>query len=187
MPAAGGSAHHEIPHQEHKDKLNPASVFLSLVLALFIIALGERATFDVNRLFNPTYKDCTPPQYLIISDRVCQAENNGLQNLLFHSYVTVPLFLLALGLMFYFKHRRNGRLWYEALYRVAGMAMFVFGLQILLEITFYLFQYHPLVAWYFIFIAGSTVIVTLVVYIERRQALKRALRRGSAAAHGVQH
>lgn len=187
LPAATGAPHHGTPHPEHKDKLMATSVFLSLLLTIFVIALGERAAYDVNRLFNPSYGSCNPPRYLVISDRVCQVLDNGLQNLLFHSYVTVPIFLIALGLMVYFKHRRAGVLWHEALYRVAGMVMLVFGLQILLEVTFYLFQYHPLVAWYFTFIAGITVASALVVYIERRQAEKRALKRGLGDYRGEHH
>lgn len=182
LPPPSGQ-HHGGHHQEQKkEKLAPLSVFLSLILMMFFIALGERATYDVNRLFNPTYNNCNPSRYLIISDRACQVEYSGLNTLLFHSYVTLPIFLLFLIVMLVFRKRRLPT-WHEALYRVAGMMALVFGLQFLLEITFYLFQYYPLAAWYFAFTAGIIAVVSLVVHLERKRTQKRLAKHGGNPEH----
>lgn len=177
-------AHHQPAHAPRKDKLTAASVFLSLLLAIFLIALAERAVYDVNRIFNPLYGQCNPSRYLIISDSVCQVEKFAMQTVLFHSYVTFPVFLLFLVLALIFK-RNHKQTWQSALYRVSAVVALVFGLQLLLECTFYLFHYHRLIAWYFVFGMGVITTIWLVVYLERQQEKKRQLKRhgGPEAGH----
>lgn len=148
-------------------------VFLSLLLALTLIALGERALYDLNRLYNPHYAECNQTLYLITRGESCPVERHAFQQLLLHSYVSLPLFLIFLGLMLYLRHRRLST-WQRALFRVSSTVAIVFGVQFVLEVAIYLFRFHKNIAWYFIFILSALVLTTLMIYIERKNAKKKA-------------
>ncbi|GEM_PF-1534776 len=177
------SSYHHSPAPKRREKLTAASVFLSLLLAVFLVGLGERGIYDLNRLLNPLYSQCQPSKYLIITDRACQVEMFALKTVLFHSYVSVPLFLLFLFITIFLRRRRR-QTWQEAIFRVTGVVVFVFGLQLLLEVTFYLFQYHRLIAWYFSFGAGIISAIWLVIHLERRQEAKRLAKHQGGDHHG---
>ena len=165
------------PHQPRptppKEKLTGFSVLLSLLLAITLIILGERGLYDLNRLSNPHYNDCNQAAFLITRGASCPAENFAFQNVLLHSYVSFPLFVVFLILMLYLRHHRLNT-WQKALFRVSGVVSIFFGLQFLAEAIIFLLNFHTLVGIYVTLTLGAVMLSTLVIYFERRAAKKRA-------------
>ncbi len=163
------------PHlSKPKDHLTPLSVFLALLLAATLIALGERGLYDLNRLYNPQYQSCNQGSLLpTLGGESCAAEHYIFTSLLLHSYVSLPLFVFFLALMLFLRNRRLGT-WQRALFRVSNTVAIVFGLQFLFEVTLYLFRFHRITAWYFFLTVLALFLITLVIYLERKQARKKA-------------
>lgn len=156
-----------------KEKLTGISILLSLFLAIILIILGERGLYDLNRLFNPHYNDCNQAAFLITRGASCPAENFAFQNVLLHSYVSFPLFVIFLILMLYLRHHRLNT-WQRALFRVSGVVSIFFGLQFLAEAITYLLKFHTLVGIYVTLVLVATILIYLVIYLERRASKKRA-------------
>ena len=164
---------HHVPHAKPKEHLTALRVFLSFLLTLTLVALGERGLYDLNRLFNPLYQVCNQAQYLLSVGQSCQVESYAFKELLLHSYISFPLFVIFLGLMLYLRHHRLST-WQRALFRVSSAVAIIFGVQFLLEVVFFLFRFHQVEAWYFSLGVVAVLLMTLVIYLERRQARKHA-------------
>ncbi len=121
------------------------SVFLSFLLTVTLVALGERGLYDLNRLYNPQYQACNQAQYLLTGGQSCQVESYAFKTLLFHSYVSFPLFVIFLGLMLYLRHHRLTT-WQRALFRVSSSVAIIFGVQFLMEVILFLFHFHRIEA-----------------------------------------
>ena len=165
---------HQVAHSAPpKERLTNASVLLSLFLAIILIVLGERGLYDLNRLYNPHYYDCNQADFLITRGASCPAENFAFQNVLLHSYVSFPLFVVFLVLMLYLRHHRLNT-WQKALFRVSGVVSVFFGLQFMAEAITFLLKFRPLAGIYVALTLGAVIFATLVIYFERRAAKKRA-------------
>ncbi|MDP3986357.1 MAG: hypothetical protein U1C53_01635 [Candidatus Veblenbacteria bacterium] len=160
-----------LPVKEH---LTVSGVFLSLLLALTLIGLGERGLFDINRIYNPHYDECSQATFLISWGESCPAEQFAFQNVLLHSYVSFPLFVIFLILMLYLRHRRLST-WQRAIFRVSSVVSIFFGIQFVAEVVTYLFQFHHLVGIYVAFGLGAIILTSLVISLERRAAKKRSI------------
>lgn len=156
-----------------KEKLTGTSVLLSLLLAIILIILGERGLYDLNRLYNPHYNDCNQAAFLFTRGASCPAENFAFQNVLLHSYVSFPLFVIFLMLMLYLRHHRLNT-WQKALFRVSGVVSIFFGLQFMAEVITFLLKFHTLVGIYVTLVLLAAILITMVIYFERRAAKKRA-------------
>lgn len=156
-----------------KDKLTGTSVLLSLILTIILIGLGQRGLYDLNRIYNPHYNSCNQAAFLITRGDSCPAEEFAFQNVLLHSYVSFPLFVIFLILMLYLRHHRLNT-WQRALFRVSGVVSIFFGLQFLAESIIYLLKFHYLVGVYVTLVLGAVIASVLVIYLERRAAKKRA-------------
>jgi len=156
-----------------KERLTGTSVLLSLFLTLILIILGERGLYDLNRLFNPHYQDCNQANFLITRGDSCPAEQFAFQNVLLHSYVSFPLFVIFLILMLYLRHHRLNT-WQKALFRVSGVVSIFFGLQFIAEAIIFLLKFHYLVGIYVTLVLAAIMVAALVIYLERRAAKKRS-------------
>lgn len=169
QPAAGSSA----SHSKVKEHLSSLGVFLSFLLTVTLIAIGQRGIYDLNRLYNPDYLLCNQAQYLLTAGKSCPVEKYAFQTVLFHSYISVPLFVIFLSLMLYLKrHRLNP--WQKAMFRVSGAVAIFFGVEFLFEVTIYLFRFYRIAAWYFSLTAVAMLLVWLLIYNERRHAKQKA-------------
>lgn len=157
-----------------KERLTGASVLLSFLLTVTLLGLGERGLYDLNRMYNPHYYTCNQAAFLITVGESCPAEEFAFQNVLLHSYVSFPLFVIFLVLMLYLRHHRLNT-WQKALFRVSGIVSIFFGLQFLAEAVIFLLKFHYLIGIYVTLVLGAIVLATLVIYLERRAAKKRSL------------
>ncbi|MBI5466356.1 MAG: hypothetical protein HY974_03645 [Candidatus Kerfeldbacteria bacterium] len=156
-----------------REHLTTAGVFLSLLLGVTLVGLGQRGLYDLNRLYNPHYQVCNQARYILSGGDSCPVETYAFKTVLLHSYLSLPLFLIFLGLMLYLRtHRLNT--WQKAMFRVSNGVAIFFGVEFLLELIIYLFQYHRIVGWYFSLTVTATLLIVLVIYIERRAARKKA-------------
>jgi len=167
------SGHNKVHHKPTKERLALSSVFLSLLLAITLIGLGQRGLYDLNRLFNPHYQVCNQARYLLSVGDSCPWEQYAFNTVLLHSYLSLPLFVLFLGLVIWLRKRRLAT-WQTALYRVSNGVAIFFGVEFILEVIIYLFQYHQVVGWYAALGITAILLIVLVVYIERRNAAKKA-------------
>ena len=156
-----------------KPRLTATSVFLSFLLSATLVGLGERGLYDLNRFFNPFYQACNQARYLISGGESCPVEQHAVRQLLLHGYVSVPLFIIFLGLVLYLRQNRLAT-WQQALFRVSSAIAIVFGVQFLLEATLFLFRFYRTESWYFMLGIGAVLLMVLVVYTERRAARKKA-------------
>ena len=159
--------------QTPKERLTGTSVLLSFFLTIILIILGERGLYDLNRLYNPHYASCNQADFLITRGSSCPAEQFAFQNVLLHSYVSFPLFVIFLILMLYLRHHRLNT-WQKALFHVSGVVSIFFGLQFLAEAIIFLIKFHYLVGIYVTLVLGAIIVATLVIYSERRATKKRA-------------
>ncbi|MFZ5390683.1 MAG: hypothetical protein ACOZAJ_00180 [Patescibacteria group bacterium] len=166
------------PNKPHKEQMALTSVLLSILLAITLIGLGQRGLYDLNRLYNPHYQVCNQAKYLLSVGDSCPWETYAFKTVLLHSYLSLPLFLIFLGLVFYFRKRRLGT-WQTALYRVSNGVAIFFGVEFVLEVIIYLFQYHKVAAWYTSLGLAALLLAILVIYIER----KRYLNKKAVAGH----
>ncbi len=155
-----------------RERLTGTSVLLAFLLTITLISLGERGLYDLNRLYNPHYYECNQAAFLISRGESCPAEEFAFQNVLLHSYVSFPLFVIFLILMLYLRHHRLNT-WQRALFRVSGIVSIFFGLQFLAEAIIFLLKFHYLVGIYVSLVLGAVVLSVLVIYLERREAQKR--------------
>lgn len=171
QPGAHSNEHtHSTPT---KEKLTGISVFLSLLLAGTLISLVERGIYDLNRLYNPHYEACNQRTFLISRGASCPVEEFALKQVLLHSYVSFPLFLVFFIFMLALRKRRLST-WQRALFRVSGVVSVFFGIQFLAELLIYLFQFHHIVGVYTAYLLGVITLVSFVIVLERRNARKRA-------------
>jgi hypothetical protein len=172
QPVTGNSSH-SAGHGSAKERLTTAGVFLSLMLGVTLVGLGQRGLYDLNRLYNPHYQICNQARYLLTAGDSCPVESYAFKTVLLHSYLSLPLFLIFLGLMLYLRpHRLNT--WQKAMFRVSNGVSIFFGVEFLLELVIYLFQYHRILGWYFSLTTLAVLLTILVIYIERRSARKKA-------------
>ncbi len=157
-----------------KEHLTGGSVLLSFLLTVILLSLGERGLYDLNRIYNPHYNNCNQAAFLITVGESCPAEEFAFQNVLLHSYVSFPLFVVFLILMLYLRHHRLNT-WQKALFRVSGLVSIFFGLQFLVEAVIFLLKFHYIMGIYVTLILGAIVLATLVIYLERRAVRKRTL------------
>ncbi|MBU1038624.1 hypothetical protein KKC17_00075 [Patescibacteria group bacterium] len=174
QPVSGASHKSNKPR---KEQMALSSVFLSVLLAVALIGLGQRGLYDLNRLYNPHYQVCNQANYLLSAGESCLWETYAFKTVLLHSYLSLPLFLIFLGLVFYFRKRRLGT-WQTALYRVSNGVAIFFGVEFILEVIVYLFQYHKVAAWYTSLGLAALLLAILVVYIERRRAFNKKTGQG---------
>ena len=156
-----------------KERLTTMSVFLSLLLAVTLVGLGQRGLYDLNRVYNPHYQVCNQASYLLTRGDSCPIEKYALQQVVLHSYLSLPLFLVFLGLTLYLRRRRLST-WQKAMFRVTSAVSIFFGVEFLLELIVYLFQYHHITGWYFSLGVAAILLIVLVIYIERRETRKKA-------------
>lgn len=155
-----------------KERLTVTSILLSFLLSVILISLGERALYDLNRLYNPHYNACNQAAFLITAGESCPAEQFAFQNVLLHSYVSLPLFVIFFVLMLYLRHHRLNT-WQKALFRVSGVVSIFFGLQFLAEAIIYLLRFHYLMGIYVTLVLSAVFLAGMVIYLERRAAKKR--------------
>lgn len=160
-------------HAKPKEHLTAMSVFLSFLLTVTLIGLGQRGIYDLNRLYNPEYQVCNQAEYLLSVGKSCAIEKYAFQTVLFHSYVSFPLFLIFLSLMLYLRHHRLNT-WQKAMFRVSSAVAIFFGLEFLIEVTIYLFRFYRIAAWYFFLTILALLLVWLLIYNERRSSKKKA-------------
>ena len=173
QPVSAGSNYSSSAHGATKERLTATGVFLSLLLGITLVGLGQRGLYDLNRLYNPHYEACNKASYLLSPGVSCSVETYAFKTVLLHSYLSLPLFLIFLGLMLYLRpHRLNT--WQKAMFRVSNGVSIFFGVEFLLELVIYLFQYHRIVGWYFSLTTLAVLLTILVIYIERRSAKKKA-------------
>lgn len=165
-------------HTSPKERLTTLSVFLSFFLTLSLIALGQRALYDLNRVYNPNYRVCNQADYVLSVGESCPIEAYAFKTVLLHSYITLPLSLLSLFLMLYLRNRRVNT-WKRALYHVTTAVVLMFSIQFLIEVGIYLFSYYPTIGWYYTLGLISLLLIVLVIYLERKAA--------RAKAHGGGH
>lgn len=168
-------SHHPSSHQEHakpvKERMLPSTVFLALILAFTLIGLGQRGLYDLNRLYNPHYLLCNQASYLLSAGESCPTEQYAFRQVLIHSYLSLPLFVFFLGLVLVLrKHRLNT--WQKALWRVSAAVAIYFGVEFLLEVIIYLFQFHYIVGWYVSLTIAAVLLSILVILIEIKKAKK---------------
>ncbi len=157
-----------------KERLTATGVFLSVLLTLTLIGLGERLLYDLNRLYNPHGRTCSNQVVYIFSrGGECPIEQYAFKLVLLHSYVSFPLFIIFLGLMLYLRHRRLAT-WQKALFRASAAVSIFFGVQFLAELIIFLFRFHHLVGVYVSYGLGAVMLMTLIIYIERKEAKRKA-------------
>ncbi len=168
-------SHHSANHTEHakqvKERMLPSTVFLALVLAVTLVGLGQRGLYDLNRLYNPHYLVCNQASYLLSAGESCPTEQYAFRQVLLHSYLSFPLFIFFLGLVLILrKHKLNT--WQKALWRVSAAVAIYFGVEFLVEVIIYLFQFHRIVGWYVSLTTAAILLSALVVLIEVKKAKK---------------
>lgn len=154
-----------------KEHMLPLTVFLSLVLAVTLIGLGQRGLYDLNRLYNPHYKVCNQASYLLTIGESCPTREYAFRQVLLHSYLSLPLFVFFLSLALFLRKRRLNT-WQRALWRVSAAVAIYFGVEFALEIIVYLFQFHRIVGWYVSLITTAILLAVLVIFIEIKKAKK---------------
>lgn len=171
-PIGQGGSHvaRTAPTKEH---LATPSIFLSFLLVLTLIGLGERLLYDLNRLYNPHYEACNHAAFIFSVGGSCPTEQYAFQQVLLHSYVSFPLFVIFLILVLYLRRRRLST-WQKALFRVSSVVSIFFGIQFLAEAIIYLFKFHHLVGVYVSYTLGAILLTAMVIYIEHKQAKKRS-------------
>lgn len=165
-------SHHQVAHSKPKDHLTTMSIFLSFILTVVLIGLGWRGLYDLNRIYNPHYGVCNQAKYILTVGESCQVEQYAFKTVLLHSYVSLPLFLIFLGLMLYLRHHRLNT-WQRAMFRVSSAVTIFFGVEFIAEVTIYLFQFYRIIAWYFLLGMSAALCIWLVIYLERRQVRKK--------------
>ena len=167
------SGGHSSPSKPTKCQMSPGTVFLSAVLFLTLIGLGQRGLFDLNRLYNPHYRVCNTASYLWSMGDSCPTEQYAFRTVLIHSYLSLPLFVLFLGLSLVLRRRRLNT-WQSALWRVSIWVAVFFGIEFLLELFIYLFQFHRVLGWYASLVTASVFLAILVIIIEHNRARKKS-------------
>jgi hypothetical protein len=173
LPVQTGSSSQVAHGPTPKEHMTATGVFLSVLLAFTLIGLGERLLYDLNRLNNPHYRECNPTVIIFSRGSSCAMEQYAFKQVLLHSYVSFPLFVLFLALVLYLRHHRLAT-WQKALFRASGAVSIFFGVQFLAEMIIYLFRFHRLVGVYVSYGLGAILLATLIVYIERREAKRKA-------------
>ncbi len=158
-----------------KERLTATSVFLSFLLVLSLISLGQRGLIDLNRYYNNHWRVCNTntAQFLLSAGDSCPIEQYAFKAVLLHSYISFPLFIIFLIVALYLRKRRLTT-WQKAMFRVSGVVSVFFGIEFLLEVSIYLFQYHRTIGWYFTLGTLAILLIIFVVILERRQATKKA-------------
>ena len=151
-----------------KERLSTSSIFLSFLLTVVLVGLGQRGLYDLNRIYNPHYQACNQVSYLTTGGSSCAIETYAFKQVLLHSYLSLPLFLVFLGFMLYLRNRRLTT-WQRAMYRVSATVSIFFGVEFLIETIIYLFQYHRIFGWYFFLGVSAILLIMLVIIIERRK------------------
>ena len=167
------SSSNKAAHGTPKEHLTTSAIFLSLLLTLCLIGLGQRGLYDLNKKYNKHYDICNQVRYITTAGESCPFEQYAFQQVKLHSYLSLPLFIFFLSLVLFLKKRRLTT-WQKALFRVSSTVAIFFGLEFLIEATVYLFQYYPTIGWYFCLSIAAILIAILIVYIEKKQAAKKA-------------
>ncbi len=153
-----------------KPKVSAGAIFFSVIFTLTMMILQVRGLYDINRFFNPHYQVCLEAGYS--TEVTCPDADYALQQVLWWSYLSVPLFIiffiLALVLRKKFTHG-----WQRAFFITFIILSYFLGIEILIYLTVYLFQYHKDIAWYSTLGTLALLSVVLIIWLERRQAVKR--------------
>ncbi len=144
--------------------LEPVAVFLVILFTILVLALIGRGMYDVDRLFNPNYSTCTSEG---LSGASCNSYYYYWNRDLHWSYITVPLGVFFLILAINVRKRKH-LLWHKAFF-----SSFVVLTSTMAGVTFYyvahfLFTFQRMIAWYFLFGAGVILILSLILYIDRK-------------------
>ena len=170
-----------------KRKISILGVFVTVILTVILILLGERILFDLNRVANPiivsseqssksyNYRSFGKSYYSdrsVLSDTVIRypKEKKGdyyLYKMLIHAAFVIPLFLLMIWMYFRFNLRQKSS---DLKIMIWGYVVFSFWLilHLLGEVGRFVFQQYKEYAVYIVLILLAVIFSVLAVILQKR-------------------
>ena len=173
------------PTSDHK--ISVLGVFLTIILAVVLVVLGERIIFDLNKSFNPYIEkvsqgSLSSPSYSL--DYTLKREMNALSSytvyyksnnsdkyfaakVLIQAAFIIPIFLLFF-LLYYFVNIKNR----NSNFRVVSYAYLVFAIWMIIHLVVNLirlaYRQFPQAALYIILIVLAVIFTSLAIFIQKK-------------------
>jgi hypothetical protein len=171
-----------------RHKISALGVFLTIILAVILVVLGERVIFDLNKSFNPYVEKVNSGMgssgYNSASYGPLLSENNALSRdivyykssqsdqyfaskVLIQSSFIIPIFILFF-LLYYFVNIKNK----ESNLRVVSYAYLVFAIWMIIHLVINLirlaYRQFPQAALYIVLLLLAVVFTSLAVFIQKK-------------------
>jgi hypothetical protein len=170
-------------------KISVMAAILTLLLAIVLIILGERAIFDLNRSFNPHVIDSPTVSpysygggYEVESSALSTADvyyahgersDYKLYRMLIHAAFVIPAFLLVFVLYFWIWHRKT-----DNPFKVVVFGYLVFGfwmmLHLLFEIAGFVLEEYQNIGIYLVLVFLAALFTWLMVVLQHRINRRKA-------------